>query len=167
MVVQGRSRSSFVDSSPVMRCVNPTPSSRRSARRVGSATARSEREWMALRCSWCTLMIYLSTVLGTRHAYHACDAVADPPRHVSGLTARRHACYSMDTDTPKIRAKLPTRDAPGAPSARPRHACHVCHRSGRHDRPVGRPRGGHKLPSHQPERPGKHGFSVRGGDWAR
>ena len=119
----------------------------------------------ALGYCWCTCMIHISNTLTHGAPSTLCDA--DPPR----LRAHNH---TEDThapmDTPKIRAKTPTRGALGAPPARLRHACHVCHRSARRDRPVGRPRGGHKLPSHQLERPEKHGFSVWGGDratWAR
>ena len=52
VIVQGSSRSIVVGSGEIARSD--------ALRRVGSATARSERKWMALWCSRCTCMIYLS-----------------------------------------------------------------------------------------------------------
>lgn len=84
-------------------------------RRVGSATARSEREWMALWCSWCTFMIYLSTVLahGT-HTTHVMLLLTRPATS-QGTQSHRKTCMllngfnedqSQTTDTRRARRAL-------------------------------------------------------------
>ena len=101
--VQGRSRSIFVDRH------------HDALRRVGSATARSEREWMALWCAWCTFMIYLSTVLahGT-HATHVMLLLTRPATS-QGTQSHRKTCMllngynedqSQTTDTRRGRRAL-------------------------------------------------------------
>jgi hypothetical protein len=88
---------------------------RRSAARSGSATARSEREWMALWCAWCTFMIYLSTVLahGT-HTTHVMLLLTRPATS-QGTQSHRKTCMllngynedqSQTTDTRRARRAL-------------------------------------------------------------
>ena len=82
---------------------------------LGSATARSEREWMALWCSWCTFMIYLSTVLahGT-HTTHVMLLLTRPATS-QGTQSHRKTCMllngynedqSQTTDTRRARRAL-------------------------------------------------------------
>ena len=84
-------------------------------RRVGSATARSEREWMALWCSWCTFMIYLSTVLAhSTHTTHVMLLLTRPATS-QGTQSHRKTCMllngfnedqSQTTDTRRARRAL-------------------------------------------------------------
>ena len=109
MDVQGRSRSIFVGRKLVV-ITTLWP-----LRRVGSATARSEREWMALWCSWCTFMIYLSTVLAqATHTSHVMLLLTRPATS-QGTQSHRKTCMllngynedqSQTTDTRRARRAL-------------------------------------------------------------
>ena len=87
MNVQGRSRSIFVDRHH---------DALASAARWQSATARSEREWMALWCSWCTFMIYLSTVLAhSTHTTHVMLLLTRPATS-QGTQSHRKTCMLLN-----------------------------------------------------------------------